>query len=434
MSVEAINLTFIKRFKFPEPVFSPDNLVGSLGGKFIGKLDCRFLSNQDQINQRINKMKKLEIKKGWVLKPIKNLNIPEDNFWRPFKYEAASIHLIGKQELPFYPFQVIVDDGIKIERGKLESVIQSKIIDYKVNIQARIYPPGVGTAHLYLYLKPTSLNLDSINSLFNPENILINYKHDYVDVNDYFFNFINSLVGKLVKEPSQFSRDVSGLYKVINFQGDSLPLNQNLNSLSKILSGLSSPSDSNVMIQRDKLTKNRLAGKGKNEDILIISNRAAMLYVDEYLKNKRSKILKGRRCFRNHFINAIELAYATDTLLDIYYDHFEKIRRQIDALRFDKSVTAKVNSLLTTNLLDPCIYLTLKYSLLNVHEKLEIPWTAHVFYQACKEFNINPKIEKTVEKIETLVQVAEKWNIQVDTAKKIYNEIKDWADKFIQVL
>jgi hypothetical protein len=145
MSVDALNLTFIKRFEFLEPVFRPGNLVGSRIGRLRGKMDFRFLANPAQINQRINKNARYEIKKGWILKPIKNLFIPEDIFWHSFKYEPTGIPLTNRERLPLFPFQVIFEDEIEIDKKKLERHIQSKINDYKINIQARLFPPGAIT-------------------------------------------------------------------------------------------------------------------------------------------------------------------------------------------------------------------------------------------------------------------------------------------------
>lgn len=433
--VDALNLIFIKRFRFPEPVFRPNDLVGSRIGRLFKKPDCRFLSDSDQINKRIRKMDGHEIKEGWELKPIKNLYIPQDNFWRPFRYESEPISLTTRKKLPFYPFQVIVDDGIEINKVELEKHVQSKIGDYKINIQARLFPPGAGTVHLYLYLKPDRLDLDSINPLLDPRNILIKYKDKETDVYKFFNNFINSLVGNLVKarQRRDMERSVDGLYTVVNFQGGSLPINQYLIPLSKILTGKSNPSESEVEFHKNKLINNKLKGRHE-EDLFIVSNRAAILYVDQGLKKTHSKILKGRRCARNHFIDAIELAYVTDWLLQEYNDYFTNILQEIKTHRIDKTIGARVNRLLTTNILDPCAYSTLRYSILNVHQNLnQIPWTYYVYNQASIEFNIVSKIEDTLEITETLFRRAEEWNVQVDAMGTIYTEIKDWADKLISL-
>lgn len=227
-------------------------------------------------------------------------------------------------------------------------------------------------------------------------------------------------------------REISGFYTVVNLQGDSFPLNAYTNPLSKILTGKLEPQGKEVDIHKNKILRNKLRGK-HDEDLFIVSNRVAILYVDQGLKKTHSKILKGRRCVRNHFINAIELAYVTEWLLKKYNDYFTNTLREITTGKMDSSLESKVKELFTTNILDPCAYSTLGYTILNVPQNLEIPWTNHVYNQAFREFNIASEIKETLKITETLVTRAEEWNIQVDAMRKIYSEIKDWADKLIPI-
>ena len=111
----------------------------------------------------------------------------------------------------------------------------------------------------------------------------------------------------------------------------------------------------------------------------------------------------------------------------IYY--FERTLQVLYTVGADKSASAKVKKLLTTNILDLCAYSTLRYSILNVRKNLnQIPLTINVYDQACKEFNIAPKIRKTLIITENIFEEAKKWNIQVDMMRTIYTEIKDWVD------
>ncbi len=108
--------------------------------------------------------------------------------------------------------------------------------------------------------------------------------------------------------------------------------------------------------------------------------------------------------------------------------------QEIKTHRIDKTIGARINRLLTTNILDPCAYSTLRYSILNVHQNLnQIPWTYYVYNQASIEFNIVSKIEDTLEITETLFRRAEEWDVQVDAMGTIYTEIKDWADKLVSL-
>jgi hypothetical protein len=425
MGLNAVNLIFIKRFQFPEPVFNEKNLVKD---KWSRETDFRFLANQDKMNRKIDHFDDalVEIKNGCLLKPIKNLYIPQDNFWRPFRQDYEQLRLARRRKLSFYPFQVICNDEIGLNESKLEELIKTKIRDYKINVQARIFPPGAGTIHFALYLKLDGFDLDSINPLLDLKNILIYYRKKDMDVSSFFNSFTNSLTAKLTKK--QQIRDINGFYTVVNFQGDSLPLDQQtIIPLSKILSGKSCPNEEELEAQRGKI-KNRVRGRYE-EDLFIISKLASILYVDSGLKKIHFKILKGRRCVRSHFINPIELAYVTDWLLQYYNDYFERILQVLYTVGADKSARAKVKKLLTTNILDLCAYSTLRYSILNVRKNLnQIPLTINVYDQACKEFNIAPKIRKTLIITEKLFEEAKKWNIQVDMMRTIYTEIKDWVD------
>jgi hypothetical protein len=172
--------------------------------------------------------------------------------------------------------------------------------------------------------------------------------------------------------------------------------------------------------------ENKLKGR-YDEDLFIISKRASILFADPGLKERHSKILKGRRCLRNHFVSSIELAYVTDWLLQYYNDYFTKTLQELETLEIDKRPKTKIKKLLTTNILDPCAYSTLRYSILDVRKNLDQTFWYDVYYQACIEFNIASKIKETLEITEELFKKAEKWDIQVDLMRTIYNELKAWG-------
>ncbi|MBU7046552.1 MAG: hypothetical protein HXS54_08955 [Theionarchaea archaeon] len=91
---KSVQLAFIKRFEFPEPVFYPGNLRRR---KLLSNNDdYRFFSNPDAMNRLINSMKQTRMPVG-TMKPIRNLNIPKDNFWRPFRYKELDLR-IGLEE------------------------------------------------------------------------------------------------------------------------------------------------------------------------------------------------------------------------------------------------------------------------------------------------------------------------------------------------
>jgi len=429
--IDALNIIIIKRFKFPEPVFRPEDLKSKRFMGIFPSQGYKFLSDCDSITKAIHQMHRLEIKEGWELKPIKNIYIPQDNFWRAFAHESESIRLTSRKRLPFYPFQVIVDDRIDLNKEELEDHLQFKISDYKINIQARIFPPGAGTVHLYIYLKSNSLNMEFINSLFDLKNINIIYKNKEMDVHKFLGSFVYSLAGNLVnpRRGIKMDRSIPGYFTVVNFQGPSLPINQYLLPIAKMLTGKANPSEGEIDNCRTKLLDINLKIGRHEEDLFAISNRAALMYIDQGLKKTYSKILKGRRCARNHFIDVIELAYVTDWLLQEYNNYFTEVLRQLNVYRVDRSLKNKAKKFFTANILDPCAYSTLMYSIITVSENLsEIPWTNEIYRRAFTEFDLMSKIKITSKTTEELYKYALDWNVQVDAMKAIYDEMKQLAE------
>lgn len=438
VSLDSLNIVFIKRFKLPEPVFWPNQLVGSMVGNILSKPNFKFLSDPEKINQLINKNKRFELKEGWIFKPIKNLSMPKDNFWRPFKYEPAPINLTGRKRLPFYPFQIIIKDRLKINKNILKNALGSEIIDCSVNSQVRIFPPGAGAAHLYIHIKPDKINLDAINNILDFEKIIIRYRDKETNLFDFFNRIINSVVNEIAKENS--TREVKGIYTIINFHGNELHVNENLSQLSKILTGNANPTSEEIETEKNKLLENKLFGQDEN-DLLAVSKKVSIIYIDQGLKKIHSKIgysdkiQKGRHCFRNHFINTVELAYVTDLLIDEYNKHFSETLNEIRISPIDKSFHVKLNRLFKANVLDPCAYSTLMYSILPVSENLhEIPWTYYVYAQAFREFDISQKFKTIQEITKNLLEKAERWNVQADMMRNIDNEIKDWAGKIAAII
>lgn len=434
VNLDSLNLVFIKRFRLLEPVFWPDELVGGFADKISGKPSFKFLSNPEEINQMINKNKRFKLKNNWICKPIKNLNIPQDNFWRPFKYQTEPISLTSRKRLPFYPFQIIPEDEIEINKNSLEKTLVSKIIDYKVNFQVRIYPPGAGTVLFYLYLEADKFNLDTINNIIDARNILVRYRDKEINLHRFFNSVINSIVNEVVKVNS--TREVEGIYTIINFQGSELNIDENLMQLSRILTGKPNPTNEEIEEEKNKLVKYKLGRY--EEDLNAVSKRLSIISIDQGLKeNLRQSFTKGRRCFRNHFINALELAYVTDLLIKEYNKNFNKILEELDTLQTDRSLHAKVNQLFTANILDPCAYSTLRYTILKVPDNLDElnnKLYKAVYCQAIREFETSREFETNLKITGELFNTAKNWNIQAEMMKKIYDEIKDWTDKIMPLL
>lgn len=435
LDLEAFNIVFIKRFRFPEPVFDPKNLKGAgIQGKLSRYLkndnDVSFLSNPDKIYKKILNNDMCYLKNGLLLKPIKNYRSSKDNFWRPFnnnnKYKT--INISEKDELQLYPFQIVLDDCYKIDCQKFEHFLNSKLLDYKISAQIRIYPPGVGTIQLYFYLKPEKIDLTHINQLFNPKNVLMEHKGKKYNVSQLFEKITRNVLKNLLIE-SSLDRIENGIYTVINFQGNDISLDENLEQISMILTGKSNPSKGKIKNEENKLLKRKLNGKHE-EDIIIVSKRVGIIYLDKGLKKDRTKLLRARRCFRNHFIDAIELAFVTEFLINEYSRYFEDILHRIDTAEIDNTTKGYVKKILTNNILNSCAYSTLLLSILPIEDNLnQIPWTKDVYKQAFKEFNIEQQISNNLKITDELRNKAKEWEGMSQKIDCAYEEIKYWVER-----
>lgn len=128
--------------------------------------------------------------------------------------------------------------------------------------------------------------------------------------------------------------------------------------LSKILTGKSNPTIKEIEVIKNNFLNYKIDG-GDEDDLIIVSKKVGIIYVDKGLKKIHKRILKGRRCFRTHFINAVELAYVTDLLIKEYNNYFNRILEEIETLQLDKSWPSKFKQLMTANILEPCAYSTL---------------------------------------------------------------------------
>ncbi len=418
---EAVHLAFIKRFEFPEPVFCPEKLKR---GKIFSKEGCRFFCDPNEINKRINSLDKVQLPVG-ILKPIKNLKIPEDNFWKPFRYEELGPQLTHRRELPYYPFQVLPDQTtVSIDEGSIKKITGMDIVDVKVNAQIRLFPPGIGTAHVYLYLKSKALDTDQLlNLTSDPRSIRIAFHGKKKNLFKFFNSFINMTVNHISER--EHARDIPGYFLLFNFQGkgpESLSA-EIAEDLSKILQNRSPLRKGEVK----RITEeDNFAGRKTDADLIFLSDRTAVLFVDEGIRSLgHSRILKGRRCFRTHFLNTVEMAYNTQWLLTYYTDYLNKMLHEVESVSIGKGARDRIKQIMVANIFDPCIYSTLIRTILPIHNNLKKISTfyADVFAQAAAALKI-PALRAALEApTKKLYEKASEWKVQEEFFKKVYEEL-----------
>ena len=419
---ESVHLAFVKRFEFPEPVFCPEKL--RRGKIFSKRDDFRFFCNPRAMNKKINSMEKTELPVG-ILKPIKNLSIPKDNFWRPFKYNELGPQLTQRRELPYYPFQVIPNQQkVGIDKEYIKKVTGMDIVDAKVDAQIRLFPPGVGTAHFYLYVKPRELHTDQLLQLTSdPRSIRVSFQGKEKNIFEFFNSFINMTVNHISERKQP--RDIPGYFLLFNFQGKGpSSLSEDvLKDLSRILQNLPPSRKGEIGISEED---NR-AGRKTDADLIFITPRTAILFVDEGIRSLgHVRLLKGRRCFRTHFLSTVEMAYTSEWLLRYYNEHLKKILLELKNVPIGKGALDKVRQIMVANIFDPCMYSTLIRSILPIRENLSKTsmFYAQVFDHAATAMGISSRTAELVSTTEQLYEKASEWNMQEEFFKKIYKELE----------
>lgn len=425
---ESVHLAFMKRFEFPEPVFYPEKL--KRGGILSKKDDYRFFCNPDDMNKRINAMEKSELPLG-IMKPIKNLNIPKDNYWRPFRYKELRPRLTKRPELPYYPFQVIPCNlGLTIDRGNIESITGMDVIDSKVNAQIRLFPPGIGTAHLYLYINPKKLDADNLLKLTSdPRCIRVSSRKGEKNIFEFFNSFINMVMNHISER--KYNRDIPGYFLLFNFQGKGVASlsQEDKKELFMVL-------HNRYQEEGKPITEeDNCAGTKTDTDLIFMSEKTAILFIDEGIRNLgHQRILKGRKCFRTHFLNTVEMAYNSEWLLKHYTERLERILNELMLVPIAKGAQDRVNQIMTANIFDPCIYSTLVRSVLCIRDNLgkTSEFYARIFDHAASIMDVPSRADKLNTTVEQLHEKASEWKVQEEFFKKVYEEVKPLVTEFIK--
>ena len=440
---ESVHLTFVQRFEFPHPVLLPEKF------REIGILrkekEYEFLLDPVCANEEIDSMEKKNFGEIGIIKPIRNIESQKDTFWRYFIYEEHKSKPTQDMELPYYPFQIIPRElNLKENRNKIEEIMDMKIIDSKMNAQVRLFPCGIGTVHLYLYLKPKELDADRLLRLTSdPTNIRILCEDSQGKQEKHAFEFFNYLVNKTMDHmfDKNLTRTIYGYFLLFNFQGKGFEAlsKDDIEDFSRILRNKwyatkrkrDSPKKKQYrrIIERDNLdrTENGL-------DYIFISPKTAILFIDEGIRDiGHLRILKGRRCFRSHFLNILEMAYNSEWFFEYYNSHFKWILEEIKAEKVGKSLLDYIKKVSNPNVFPERLYKTIERSLLSIPKKLSLrdEFFSNIFWYAADVMNLGPLAAQMNTNLDRVYEEALKRNIQLDFLKGIYGEVKWWVSTLL---
>lgn len=439
---ESVHLTFIQRFEFPQPVFLPEKFEE--GDTDTKEKTFEFFLDPILMNEEIYFMRERNLDDIGIIKPIKNIKSQKDSFWKEFAYKKRGEKLTEGSRLPYYPFQIFPDKwNLKEDRSHIEEVTGMKIIDSKVNAQMRLFPCGIGTVHLYLYLKPRELNADQLLRITSkPPNIRVSYtdfqKRWKKTVLEFFNHFVNRTMGQIFKRPS--NKVINGYFLLFNFQGRGFEtLSEDVvEDFEKVLENRSyirkkEKYSSEVEFRRIIEEKN-LDRSYNGVDYVFISPKTAILFIDEGIRDiEHFRVLKGRRCLRGHFMNILEMAYNLEWLIRYYDSHFEWILEELEAERIKKSLRDRLRKTKKPNILEDQVYKTLGSSVLSIPKKLEQidEFYSKIFKHSIAVMNLGPQLTKMKSNLDQVYQQAAKRNVQVGLLDGVYKELKWWAKAVI---
>lgn len=434
---DAAHLTFIQRFEFPEPVFFPESLKRS--GFFIFKKEeYGYLSNPILLISAMESMMKDDLGEIGVIKPVKNLKTGKDNFWQEFSYHDVGA-LTGLSELPYYPFQIIPEKlKLKEDRDYIEAITGMKIADSKMDTQIRLFPCGVGTAHLYLYIKPEQMDAEKLVRLTSsPKNIRIIQKGKRKDAYQFFNDFVNMVMNRISNRKTGRSRIIRGYYLLVNLQGRGLEKlsREDAEDFSRILENridYSGEKDIKEIVKRKDLKKKR-----REKDYIFVSPKTAILFADEEIRSiGHDKILKGRRCFRGHVLNTLEMAYNMEHLLRLYSSFLDRRLKELIALEMKRTPLDKLRKAMITTVFDDRVYKTLVYTIIPLRENLIITGRlyAKIFRNAFIAMNLGKSLNEMRYKMNCLYEKAREWNAPSELLEVLYEkcmEIGELAASFV---
>jgi hypothetical protein len=374
--------------------------------------DARFLGKPDEIRKVINAPKAIEFR-SLTLKPYRNPQVPEENFWAHLQPDS------GDESLPLFPFQVLFHDlKIEIDRANLASALGiPAVTDYKVWCDARLYPAGMGTLHFSIYVeaKDGGLLPSHIATFADALPTLLVTVSDRTQgaASKNLFDVLDSLRRRLSEEIVAANADTSevqGAYYFFTLEGNPLNWHDHVADCARLLVG----SKDTAAVTRARKLVRRGIGVSRAQDLLVIGERASIIYVDaglkaKYAKAKRAVILNGRRCFRQHFTSTVELAYlcsGKDGLIDEYTSRFNKLLADLRAEHLRANILNLLTSAFELGPLSRVAYLTVSQALLHVQDRLEAArkggFWKRVYLAAAYELDLRREVKALKKTTESL--------------------------------
>lgn len=186
-----------------------------------------------------------------------------------------------------------------------------------------------------------------------------------------FFKWAEDMYTGVLKQISKHheeNREISKYISGINLQGDFQTSN-----IRKILKDFAAKRTNSTFLKK------------RDNDIIYMDENIAFLYLDKelqisrerrYLLEKSNFILHGRRCFRGHFLNVVELGYCSAYLMKFYNNIANNL--------FGESQTSAWNNIFTRLFGKPqnLKWIPTLEKIINIHSYIENEHLKKVY--ACK--------------------------------------------------
>lgn len=414
-----VHITVIKRFRFPEPVFFPDKLHKKNWLELLrGERDARALSDSDRINAWLNSPKPLAVAEKILLKPVRNPNTRQEFFWAPFKTRPAPVTFGLPRALPMFPFQVLFEQPrVFIAKSEIERHIGTSVKDLRVAFDAWLYPPGAGSLHLSLYVEASEGELDLskiLDMTRNLNNIPVFVRYGkrrlaFSSVFGFLHHLTDHLLDQLLKG-RHGGREIGGYYVVYNLEGQVPDWKTHVDALGRLL-GRYRGLEVRKLRRLSAKVRNSIGAGRSEDDLIAIGERASIISVDggiwkKYDDPSMKGLAESRRCFRNHFLSAVEMAFVCESLVTEYATMFGQILAELEAAPLGTSIWPIIKKAITFGALKPIAYVTVRDSVLTVHDRLERSrgdgFWKDVYLTAAREMRLLPRLKMLAETTDKL--------------------------------
>lgn len=419
---EAVHLTVLRVYPFPEPVFQPSTLAKLSFWERLHEWQQRRLKNRrpqthrDLFNHRASLRSWLMhgypivVPNLGILKPLRKIEVnPErtkqrDCFYSPFfsknileARDGRRIALVDANlrlqhgPLPCFPIQLLLDNKLATVRHSLEektaveTLLGQSVRSWQVEPMLIIYPAGAIAAQMRLYVETVEpLQIESLMALVHgidqlpwqiyhpqadPANALCNGRGaatllDYV-VKQFRQAIISTDAAQLLPEQRR-------TFTLITPQGTLIDpaSGQRHHQVREWVSRLAG-------VKREEVVAATLWGKreGTDEPWLVAGSERAVFFVDDAVRKRVARtrsdgrLLEGRRALRNRAIGTMALALVTHQIYTLFHAWLEDVmqdwelepleQRWVRFLNFTKEIP-----------LNGRIYGTLFYEVAALHDRL----------------------------------------------------------------